>query len=85
VTETRFKLHYNLKNNGDGSASVKLHPTAQAAEDQDEKDVENGCDGWGENSAGQIELKVVDGLVYYRCREWDGINLKERWLPAERD
>lgn len=88
--ESRFKIHYHLQNNGDGSASVKLHPSLKEAEAQEEKDIEDGRDGWGESCAGSVHLKVLDGKIYYRDDYYDedgepGHRYVERWLPAEKD
>lgn len=47
------KLYYHCSNGGDGSVSVHLHQTEEAADKADEEMEE----GWGESSAGSIELK----------------------------
>lgn len=53
-----FRLHYHLQNNGDGSASVVFHSSKKEAEDAEEKDLEEGRDGWGESCVSFVDLKV---------------------------
>jgi len=78
----RFRLHYHLQNNGDGSASARFHETAEQAEKADEELEE----GWGECCASYIELKVEKGQIFYKENEWDSKNKKfnEVWHPLEK-
>jgi hypothetical protein len=50
----RFKLHYHVSNNGDGSASVHFHETAEEAEKADSELEE----GWGDSSARDARWKT---------------------------
>jgi hypothetical protein len=82
----KFKLHYHVSNNGDGSASVHLHESAEEAEKADENEEE----GWGESSASYVDLKVEihNGKpeVFYRTLEWDAKKKKhhEIWHKLEK-
>jgi len=57
-----FKLPYYVSNGGDGSANLRLMPSLKEAEGADEAQDEV----WGESSAGEIELKVDNGKLFYR-------------------
>jgi hypothetical protein len=76
---SKFRLHYHLSNNGDGSASAHFHETAKEAEKADEQLDE----GWGECCASYVELKVEDGKVFFKENHWDGKKWSEVWHPAE--
>jgi hypothetical protein len=65
---SEFYLHYHISNNGDGSASLRLHPTGDAAEAADNAQQESG-EGWGESSNGHVKLKLEDGALFYRSYE----------------
>ncbi len=62
-----YRLHYHVSNNGDGSASVRFHKTNKAAEKADESQSE----GWGEPSAGHLDLEIQDGKIVRKELEWD--------------
>jgi len=57
-----FKLPYYIRHGGDGSVILEPCSTIAGAEAADEAMDE----GWGESSAGTIELKVEDGKLYYQ-------------------
>lgn len=65
-----FRLHYHISNNGDGSASVHLHPSADEASKADEEQNENG-DGWGEDCSSFKSIFVENGKLFYRKGTWD--------------
>jgi hypothetical protein len=83
----RFKLHYHVSNNGDGSASVHFHETAEEAEKADSELEE----GWGDSSASYIELKTeMHGgrpEVFYKTLKWDAKKKVhyEIWHKIEKD
>ena len=55
-----FELHYNINNNGDGSVSLAVHPSATAARRADEAEDEP----FAEPTAGCLTLRVsVDGAT----------------------
>lgn len=55
-----FELHYNISNNGDGSVSLAVHPSATAARRADEAEDEP----FAEPTAGCLTLRVsVDGAT----------------------
>ena len=57
----KFRLHYRVANNGDGSASVQFFGGKAAAEAAEEKDPE----GWGESTVGSVVLVAEgDGLGF---------------------
>lgn len=78
----KFRIPYWLSNNGDGSASVVLERTIEEAhimcDSQDE--------GWGENSAGYIEIDVTNTdrmLVTYQVSVvTDDYSYKTETVPA---
>lgn len=76
-----FKLHYHVNNGGDGSANVRFHETQQQAEAADA----NQSEGWGESSAGSVELAIQDGKIVRKCFEWDAKAKKHNtvWKPLE--
>jgi hypothetical protein len=74
-----FILHYNVSNNGDGSASVHFHDNSEQAEAADEAQEE----GWGESSASSLELQIQDGKIVRKCTEWDGKKHKTVYKPLE--
>lgn len=74
-----FALHYHCSNGGDGSVSVHFHPNLEAAEKADEEMDE----GWGESSAGTVNLKVENNQLFYR--EYERVDGKYQyiWKPVE--
>ena len=55
-----FELHYNISNNGDGSVSLAVHPSATAARRADEAEDEP----FAEPTASCLTLRVsVDGAT----------------------
>lgn len=70
-----FNLPYYCSNGGDGSVSVHCMPTLQEAEAADEAQSE----GWGESSAGRIQLKVEDGDLYFRQLQYVDTGKKGRY------
>lgn len=62
-----FKLPYWVMNGGDGSANVRFCSTLANAEEKCEKQSE----GWGESSAGTIDLKVEDGKLFFLIERYD--------------
>ena len=78
----KFLLHYHVSNNGDGSASSRFHRTAEDAEAADEAQNDSG-DGWGESSAGVVELEIQDGKIVRKTHEWDGKKHKVVFIPLE--
>lgn len=85
--ESRFQLHYHVRNGGDGSASVEFHASKKDAESAEEQDIENYGEGWGEPSASSVDLKVLDGQLFYRDDYYDeeAGRFTERWCPVEKD
>lgn len=73
-----FKLHYYVRNNGDGSASAIFCKTKEEAEKEDE-----GHDGWAEPSANFEVLCVKNGKIFLQSTEWDGKKHKTIFLPLE--
>lgn len=65
MTQT-FRLPYWCSSNGDGSVSVRFEKSLEAAERADEKQDE----GWGESSAGYVEVKVENGKLFFK--KYDG-------------
>lgn len=55
----RFRLHYYVRNGGDGSANVYFFSTEGEAYAADDEQQESG-EGWGESSAGFIDLTLDD-------------------------
>lgn len=76
---SQFKLHYHITNNGDGSASINLHPTAEAAAEADA----NMDEGWGEPCNGDVTLKIEDGRLYYQEYELVDDKYQYVWHPVE--
>lgn len=75
------KLHYHISNNGDGSASVHFHQTYDEAVEADEKESESG-DGWGESCNGSVNLKVVDGQIFYEDYGYTNGKFGCIWKPV---
>ena len=74
-----FKLHYHVRNNGDGSVSVQFHPNEKAA-----RDAEDAMDeGWGESCADFVHLKVEDGRLFYESHDYVNNVFQKVWLPTE--
>ena len=71
-----FELHFDISNNGDGSASIRMHPTKEAAE----KAAENE-EGWGEPLNDSIKLKLEDGKIFYE--DHDEETYKPIWIPLQ--
>lgn len=63
----KIKVPYWISNNGDGSASLRLCKTPENAEKADEKQDE----GWGESSAGELELIVEGDKVFFEKHVYD--------------
>lgn len=67
----KFQLYYNCRNGGDGSVSVDLHSTEQAAN----KAEESMDEGWGESSVGSITIiQADDGNLWFE--DYDTIDGK---------
>lgn len=75
-----MKLHYHIVNGGDGSAMLSLHPTKAAATEADDEQQEDG-EGWGESSAGVIEIQVEGEKLFYR--DYDENTSKWVWVEAK--
>lgn len=69
------KLHYHVRNNGDGSASPVFHTSEAAAERAEEEDFEETGEGWGESCVGNVDLEIVDGKI---CL------VESKWVPETR-
>lgn len=82
-----FNLAYRIINGGDGSAYPRFHNTRQEAEEAEEKDVEEGKDGWGESSAGSLNLSIIDGRICRRERgkyiPRTGTFAVDEWIPLQ--
>ncbi len=80
-TTKLFKLHYHISNNGDGSASVCLHKTAEEAEKADSEMDE----GWGESCNGDVDIKLENGKLYYGDYDFNPHTKKYEtmWYPLE--
>jgi hypothetical protein len=79
---TEFKLHYHVKNNGDGSASVEFHKTEKEAD----KSCQDQEEGWGESSASHVLLGVrEDGLIVRKTHDWNSKTKQweTEWVPLE--
>lgn len=63
------KLHYYIRNQGDGSAVLVLCRSAEEAEKLDEEAQEN--DGWGESSDSYETLAIIDGKICYKDSNWN--------------
>lgn len=73
-----FVLPFHITNNGDGSASVKLHPTLAEAE----KAEEEMSKGWGESCAGTLRIKVEGKKLYYHNTHWAGNKYVSKWIEV---
>ena len=62
-----FQFHYFISNNGDGSASLQLQPSAEAAEKADSEQSE----GWGEPCNGTETLKVDGNKLFYQDNQYN--------------
>ena len=60
------RLHYYVVNAGDGSAHPRFCPSAKDAKRREEADIEATGEGWGEPSAGFVELRIEDGRIMAR-------------------
>lgn len=60
------RLHYYVRNGGDGSASPRFFASAKEAEEREERDLKEFGEAWGEPSAGSVELKVEDGKIFFQ-------------------
>lgn len=68
-----FRIPYYVSNGGDGSASLQLTESLDAAKVADEDQTE----GWGESSAGEIVCRIEQGSLLYRIYD-DGW----KWVKA---
>lgn len=73
-----FKVPYWISNNGDGSASV--HPTATLAEAEAEDEAQS--EGWGENCANALTLKIEEGRLFAHAyiMAADGLSGQRGWI-----
>jgi hypothetical protein len=79
---TKFRLHYRVQDNGDGSASVHFHPTEEHANQAEEKEIEKGY-GWGESSVHSVQLKLENNQLFFRDHEEVNGKYQEVWRPVE--
>lgn len=63
----KFKLPYHCSNNGDGSVSIHLHPSIEAASKADSEE----CEGWGEDCSGEKILVLNNNKLYYEQSEYN--------------
>jgi len=70
-----FKLPYWLRNQGDGSAMLIPERSLEIAR----KRCDSQPEGWGENSADVLILKVDEGKLFYR-----GYVDGWQWVEVER-
>lgn len=73
----RFKLHYYIRNCGDGSASVHLCKSAEEARKLDEESQES--EGWGESSNSSETIIERDGKLYFESYR----RINGKYQPAE--
>ena len=72
-----FKLPYWVANGGDGSAIVRFTKTLKQAERRcDAQD-----EGWGENSAGEVIFKVVNGELFLKSYRYVNNKYENFWMP----
>jgi hypothetical protein len=62
-----FRLHYNLRDNGDGSASAVFYEDEKALQ----KEMEEMEEGWGEPCDGHVDLVIKDNKIYRKKLEWN--------------
>lgn len=81
----KFKLGYWLQNNGDGSASVMTCSSKEEGSKLEEKAIEEGMDGWGEDCSGEIILRLNGESVERFDSEWNEEKGKfeDRWIPLQ--
>lgn len=77
-----LRLHYTIQNNGDGSASVRLHPSEEAAEEADKYEEEHG-EGFAESTASYIHLKIEENKVFYSSFEKIGGKYQSVWVEIK--
>ncbi len=65
----RFRLHYYIQNNGDGSASMIECPSEAEAEGSPGAEEE-----WGESTASYQEIILKDGKLFYEDKNWNPKN-----------
>ena len=66
MATTKVTFGIAFSNNGDGSVSPRLFKTEEEAIEWEDKDREEGNDGWGETCARELTLTFKDGeLVGY--------------------
>lgn len=66
----KFELGYSIHDQGDGSVSVKFFPSRKLAEEDEEKEQEEGSTCWGETCASATTLVVIDGRIYLDTYEY---------------
>ncbi len=74
-----FDLWYHCSDNGDGSVSVHFHQNEEQAVAADEEMEQ----GWGENSAGNVTLKVEDNKLYFESHEFIDGKYTSIWNMVE--
>lgn len=81
------KLNFWVSDNGDGSATTRFEPTAEAARLAEENDKEEFNGGFAEATCDSIEIKIVDGKICYFDSDFKEVDGKyqhvERWIPLE--
>lgn len=75
-----MKLYYRSIDCGDGSVNVDFFPTQQEAEDAEQKAENDGEQMFAENSVSFVELKNVDGKIFYK--DYDE-KFKARWVEIK--
>ena len=75
-----YQLHYNCRDNGDGSVSVQFHPDEKSAEKADREN-----EGFGESTANYVTLKVENNKLFRRHCEYnfEKKKLEEMWLEIK--
>jgi hypothetical protein len=72
----KFRLHYRVRNGGDGSASVEFHPTKAAAEFAEAEEER----GWGESSVGSVQLTLAGDQLSFPDLVYDEVSKKYEWV-----
>lgn len=67
MKEKEVKLFYVVHNCGDGSVGVSFHVDEKLAIEEEEKDDER----WAESSIGNIKLKIIDGSIHIKRKEYN--------------
>lgn len=79
-----FKLHYWVKNGGDGSVGVEFAESEKAAHKAEKDDNDEYGECWGEPSVGDVTLDIQNGCIVRQEQVWDGKQHSIVWKPLEK-